>query len=102
MRTSVTSDPAFSHPPILTDRPNWPQEPPGRRPATALGRAVAPAPQPMRYDVAGDDAWTGGPVRVRLVDVTRGRRLAADDEGRHVSDDPLAWLDAPRGYAAGA
>ena len=89
MRSSVSSDSAFSHPPILSDRPNWPQQPPG-------GNAQA-----RRYDVVGDDV-TGTPVRVRLVDVTRGRRLAADDVGRHVSDDPLAWLDGSQHPAAGA
>ena len=98
MRSSVTSDSNFPHPPILTDRPNWPQRSLGYRPTTAH----ASERQAQRYDVAGDDAVAGGPVRVRLVDVTRGRRLAADDEGRHVSDDPLAWLDASRGPAAGA
>jgi hypothetical protein len=90
MRSSVTSDSVFPHPPILTDRPNWPQRALGYRPTTAHASSA------LRYDVAGDDAVTGGPVRVRLLDVTRGRRLAADDEGRHVSDDPLAWLDASR------
>jgi len=91
MRSSVTSDSVFPQPPALTDRPNWPQGLLGYRPTAAHASAA------LRYDVAGDDAVTGGPVRVRLVDVTRGRRLAADDEGRRVSDDPLAWLDpSPR------
>ena len=98
MRSSVSSDSAFPHPPILTDRPNWPQEPPARRAPVA----AAPAPQSLRYDVAGDDAVTGGPIRVRLIDVTRSLRLAAEDEGRHVSDDPLAWLDGSQRPAAGA
>ena len=98
MRSSVSSESAFSPPPILTDRPNWPQEPQGNRSAAAL----APVGQALRYDVAGDDAVTAERVRVRLVDVTRGRRLAADDEGRHVSDDPLAWLDGSQGPSAGA
>ena len=98
MRSSVTSDSAFPHAPVLTDRPKWPQRALGYRPTTAH---ASPRPA-LRYDVGGDDAVTGGPVRVRLVDVTRGRRLAADDEGRHVSDDPLAWLDASRVTAADA
>jgi hypothetical protein len=98
MRSSVSSDSSFPHPPILSDRPNWPQEPAGRRRPTAL----APLRQALRYDVAGDDPLTGGSVRVRLVDVTRGRRLAADDEGRHVSDDPLAWLDRSADSTTGA
>jgi hypothetical protein len=98
MRSSVTSDSACPHAPTLTDRPNWPQRALGYRPTTGH----ASAGHSLRYDVAGDDARAGGPVRVRLVDVTRGRRLAADDEGRHVSDDPLAWLDASPGTAAGA
>jgi hypothetical protein len=88
MRSSVTSDSAFPHPPILTDRPNWPQRSLAYRPTSAH------EPTAVRFDVIGDDTASGGPVRVRLVDVTRGRRLAADDVGRHVSDDPLAWLDA--------
>ena len=98
MRTSVASDSAVSHPPVLTDPPGWRQDPPG------LGRSPEPfgsAPQTLRYDVTGGDAATT-PVRVRLVDVTRGRRLAADDEGRHVSDDPLAWLDGSSSYGADA
>ena len=98
MRSSVTSASAFSHPPGLTDRPNWPQRSLGYRPTTAHA-STAHASTTLRYDVAGDDAVAGGPVRVRLVDVTRGRRLAAEDEGRHVSDDPLAWLDASRAPA---
>ena len=91
MRSSVSSESAFAHLPILTDRPNWPQE-----------ATPAPPRGALRYDVAGDDAVTGGPVRVRLVDVTRGRRLAADDVGRHVNEDPLAWLDGSQGQAANA
>jgi hypothetical protein len=97
MRSSVTSESDFPHPPILTDRPHWPQEP-GRRPSAG----VVPAGQALRYDIAGDDSMAGGPVRVRLVDVTRGRRLAADDVGRHVSDDPLAWLDGTQHPGSGA
>ena len=76
MRTSVTSDSVISDPPG-----------PSRFPTLS-----GPASQTLRYEVTGDSAGTT-PVRVRLVDVTRGMRLAADDEGRHVSDDPLAWLD---------
>lgn len=86
MRSSVSSDSVLPHPP---NQPNWSQEPPGHCSPAAL----APARQALRYEVAGDSAVAGGPVRVRLVDVTRGRRLAADDEGRRVRDDPLAWLE---------
>ena len=89
MRSSVTSDLAIPLP-VLTDRSDWPSQ------------VFAPGPQPLRFDVSGDDALTGTPVRVRLIDVTQGRRLAADDEGRHVSDDPLAWVEGSWDAATGA
>ena len=69
MRTSVTSESAAS--PTL----------------------FVPALAGLRCAVSGDDDRAAEPVRVRLIDLTRGRRLAAEDEGRRVSDDPLAWVD---------
>ena len=95
MRSSVTSDSELPHPPLPTHHPDRPQDPPGS--GCAAPAAPSQAGVAMRFEVAGEDTVTADAVRVRLVDVTRGRRLAADDEGRHVSDDPLAWLEGAWG-----
>ena len=113
MRTSVTSDPptfpqtrnaatglnsvAFGDMPVLTDGPTRldpPPDPTGASAASFFGPGG-----PAQPDAAFGRAV---PARVRLIDLSRGRRLAAEDEGRRVRDDPLAWLDGTRGGPADA
>jgi hypothetical protein len=93
---------AFGDMPMLTDRATRPRAKSSQAPPGPAPSFFGPAGPVHRFEVSGDDpsAAAAVRVRVRLVDVTRVARLAAEDEGRHLSDDPLAWLDAQTGGPA--